>query len=166
MREFHRSLMVIFSLFGPIIFFSSSAQLFGYFEMKRKMFYGAGDRIFKRAKYLRNHVTSSEMIFWGMLKESFPSYRFRRQHPLSEYIADFYCHKLKLVIELDGSIHQLDEVAKNDIERQANIESLGLKVIRFTNEEIKCELEKCIEAIRVFINAPAAEDENLSTSAP
>ena len=117
------------------------------------MFYGASNRIFERAKYLRNQVTPSEMIFWGMLKTSFPSYRFRRQHPLSDYIVDFYCHKLKLVIELDGSIHKLEDVVKNDKERQAAIESLELKVIRFTNEDIKLRVEWCIETIRGYIGS-------------
>ncbi len=121
--------------------------------MKKKMFYGAGHLIFQRAKYLRNHVTHSEMILWGKLKECFPNYRFRRQHPLSDYVADFYCHKLKLVIELDGSIHQLEGIKKNDKDRHSVIESLGLKVIRFTNEDIKFRTESCIEIIRSYVTS-------------
>jgi len=120
--------------------------------MRKKMFYGAGHLIFEKAKYLRNHVTPSEMILWGKLKECFPEYRFKRQHPLSNYIADFYCHKLKLVIELDGSIHEHEKVKKNDKERQSAIESLGLHVIRFTNEDIKFHIEACIETINSSID--------------
>jgi len=124
--------------------------------MKKKMFYGASGLIFKRAKYLRNHLTSAEVILWRILKTSFPGYHFRRQHPLSNYIADFYCHKIKLVIELDGSIHLLEEVAKKDKERQAVIESLGLTVIRFTNGDIKFRIETCIEAIKNYIDSSPA----------
>ena len=91
------------------------------------------------------------MIFWGRLKECFPNYHFRRQHPLSNYIADFYSHKLKLAIEIDGSIHDLEENRKKDIERQAAIELLGIAVLRFTNEEIKNRIERCIEIITDYI---------------
>jgi len=116
------------------------------------MFYGASHLIFQKAKYLRNHVTQSELIFWAKLKERFPMYHFRRQHPLSSYIADFYCHKLKLVIEVDGIIHELQDVIKNDIDRHAEIESLGLTIIRFTNEDIKLRIESCLQKISEFIS--------------
>ena len=119
--------------------------------MRKKMFYGASNLIFEKAKCLRNHVTPTEMVLWRKLKKCFPKYHFRRQHPLSNYISDFYCHKLKLIIEVDGSIHELDEVKRNDIERQAAIEALGLHVIRFTNEEIKFQIEKCIETMNSYI---------------
>jgi imidazole glycerol-phosphate synthase subunit HisF len=116
------------------------------------MFYGASKLIFKNAKHRRNHLTHSERVFWTKLKERFPLFRFRRQHPLSNYIADFYCHKFKLVIEVDGSIHQLEDVMKNDVDRQAAIESLGLNVIRFTNEDIKHRVEACLEKISDYIS--------------
>src|SRR5215831_16108622 len=86
-------------------------------DMRKKMFYGASKIIFQNAKRLRNHVTDAERIFWQKLKEAFPTLRFRRQHPMSQYVADFYCHKLKLVIEIDGSIHELDSVIKRDKEK-------------------------------------------------
>ena len=114
------------------------------------MFYGASNLIFQKAKYLRNHVTPSEMIFWAMLKKYFPEYRFRRQHPLSNYIADFYCHKLMLVIELDGTIHNEEEIQKRDAERESALKSLGLHVIRFTNEDVKFRIERCVESIRKY----------------
>jgi len=87
-----------------------------------------------------------------MLKEWFPNYRFRRQHPLSNYIADFYCHKLKLVIELDGNIHDQEEVKASDQEREEAIKSLGITVIRFTNEDIKTRIEACLELIKKHIS--------------
>lgn len=69
--------------------------------MKEGMFYGSSPIIFENAKKLRNDPTGSEIIFWGLLKQHFKDSRFKRQHPVSNYIADFYCHKLKLVIEID-----------------------------------------------------------------
>ena len=74
-----------------------------------------------------------------------------RQHPISDYIADIYCHKLKLVIEIDGSIHELDEVKRNDAKKENYFESVGLKVLRFTYNDIKLRLEASIETVRNFI---------------
>ena len=111
------------------------------------MFYGASPIIFELAKKLRNNVTNEEMILWGILKEQFPTLKFRRQHPVSNYIADFYCHSEKLIIEIDGSIHNLEEVKINDEIRQANLEALGLKVIRFANKEIRNNLEIVVQII-------------------
>ena len=86
--------------------------------MKKRMVYGADRSIFENARSLRNNLTHEELVFGEKLKEHFPRYKFRRQHPISIYIADFYCHSLKLIIEIDGSIHNLEEVKKNDIKRQ------------------------------------------------
>ena len=74
------------------------------------MFYESSPIIFANAKKIRNEPTSSELIFWSFLKQHFSNFRFKRQHPISQYIADFYCHKLKLVIEIDGSIHHTEQV--------------------------------------------------------
>ena len=59
---------------------------------------------FENAKALRNNLTQEELVFWGKIKEYFPEYKFRRQHPVANYIVDVYCHKLKLVTEVDGSV--------------------------------------------------------------
>ncbi len=115
---------------------------------------GASDLIFKNAAALRNNMTPAEMLLWGHLKGSQLGSKFRRQHPLGIYIADFYCHQHKIVIELDGSIHNLAKVAKNDIERQLNIETDGIKVLRFKNEEIFNQLEKVLNTIKEAIGSP------------
>ena len=115
--------------------------------MPDSMFYGASPIIFELAKKLRNNVTATEMILWGRLKEYFPQLKFRRQHPISLYIADFYCHSQKLIIEIDGSIHNLPEVIENDITRQKDLEELGITVIRFTNKDILINLETTIRKI-------------------
>jgi cyclase len=92
-------------------------------------------------KKLRNNVKPTEMILWGRLEESFPYIRFRRQHPISFYIVDMYCHSKKLVIEIRGSIHDLEEIKAKDESIQKELEALGLKVIRFRTKEITNELE-------------------------
>jgi cyclase len=115
--------------------------------MKGNMFYGAGPMIFELAKKFRNNVTPTEMILWGRLKEYFPDRKFRRQHPVSICIVDLYCHSEKLVIEIGGSIHDKKEIKINDSIRQKDLESFGLKVIRFTTEEIKNNVEIVLQTI-------------------
>jgi cyclase len=121
--------------------------------MEKKMFYKANPLIFKRAKELRNNITPAEMVLWNYLRTKPLGYKFRRQHPLGIYIADFFCYKLKLVIEVDGSIHNNEIVKQNDKERQKLIESEGIRVIRFTNSEITKQLEMVIEKIKTLLHA-------------
>ena len=111
------------------------------------MFYKADPLIFSKARELRKRLTPSEQTFWLRLKQNFPEYKFRKQHPISIYIADFYCHKLKLVIEIDGPIHNSEEAKLNDEKRQKDLENLNLTMIRFTNEQIKNEIESVFEII-------------------
>ena len=111
------------------------------------MFYGAAPIIVELAKKLRNNVTATEMILWGRLKEHFPDHKFRRQHPILIYVADFYCHEQRLVIEIDGSIHNLPDVKVNDALRQKDLEDLGLTVLRFTNNAITNDLEATLKTI-------------------
>lgn len=75
--------------------------------IERNMFYGAGRNTFERAKGLRKNMTKTEKILWKELKnrQIFKA-RFRRQHPIDIFVADFYCHENKLAIEIDGEIHQ------------------------------------------------------------
>ena len=112
--------------------------------------------IFEKAKKLRNNVTLTEMILWGRLKEYFPTIKFRRQHPISFYIVDLYCHSKKLVIEIDGSIHDLEEMKIKDELRQKELEALGLEVIRFTTKEITNELESVLQKIEKHFKTPSA----------
>lgn len=121
--------------------------------MKENMFYGASPMIFELAKKLRNQLTHEEIVLWGVLKERFPSLKFRRQHPVSNYIADLYCHSEKLIIEIDGSIHDLEEVKINDKLRQTELESLGIKVIRFTNNDVNKNIEKVLGEIEKNIKS-------------
>ncbi|WAC39685.1 endonuclease domain-containing protein [Pedobacter sp. SL55] len=117
------------------------------------MFYGASNLIFDNAKRLRNTLTDSEALLWNHLKGKQLGFKFRRQHPIAYYIADFYCHEAKLVIELDGSIHNQPDILQNDIERQKYLERLGLTVLRFTNDELYNNTNKVLEEINKIIQA-------------
>jgi len=123
--------------------------------MKKKMFLGAGNFIFENAKKLRGELTHAELILWSYLRERPFGYKFRRQHPISIYIVDFYCHRLKLVIEVDGNIHTNVDIQKRDIERQKNLELEGISFIRFTNKDIEKDLGNVIRRIEEYIKTPA-----------
>lgn len=115
--------------------------------MATSMFYEAGPIIFQRAKELRSHPTAAEQKLWEHLRMHPLGYKFRRQHPISNYIVDFYCHAKKLVIEADGSIHNKADILINDQEREAALRSLGLTVLRFTNDEILHQTKQVINTI-------------------
>jgi len=123
---------------------------------KGGMFEGASFLLFEKAKDLRQNLTRAEEILRVHLKKGIRGYKFRRQHPIAAYIADFFCYKLKLMVEVDGSIHNNSETISNDITRQNDLEKLGYTVIRFTNAEIFEEadmvLNKTSESVNNIIN--------------
>ena len=107
------------------------------------MFYNAKPIIFEWAKAMRAEMTPAEKSVWELLKSKrLLGLRFRAQHPIDIFIADFYCHSLKLVIEIDGGIHLPKAQKEYDIGREAEMERFGIQVIRFTNEEIEHDIEK------------------------
>ncbi len=119
--------------------------------MNKSMFYESSPIIFANAKKLRNEPTLSESLFWSLLKQNFTQFRFKRQHPISQYIADFYCHKLKLVVEIDGDIHQNEEIKNDDKLRDEFMSGLDLKIIRFTNDEVCKSAEQVVEKLKDLI---------------
>ncbi|WP_071782726.1 Eco57I restriction-modification methylase domain-containing protein [Planktothrix agardhii] len=108
-----------------------------------------------RAKELRQQQTPAEKVLWECLRDRrFCDAKFRRQHNIDRFIADFYCHSAKLVIELDGSVHnsQVDQ----DQERDAWMRSQGLTVLRFRNQEVFDGLERVLLRIMEFLPSPPA----------
>lgn len=90
-------------------------------DLNNSMFYGAKPHIFEKAKELRNNMTEAEKLLWGKLqKNKIMGLRFKAQHPIDIFIADFYCHKLKLVIEVDGGIHNLPENKEYELDELMN----------------------------------------------
>lgn len=117
--------------------------------MERNMFYNASQELFAYSQRLRNNLTNAEKLLWDRLKENKLEFRFKPQHPIDIFIADFYCHALKLVIEIDGEYHKFQ--IEKDNTRASELENLGLKTIRFTNQEIENNIEKVLESIKIEI---------------
>lgn len=90
------------------------------------------------ANRLRKEMTKAEACLWKYVLRAgkMKGYGFRRQRPVLNYIADFMCKELMLIVEVDGSIHELEEVRKNDEQRQKALEEAGFTVLRFTNHEV------------------------------
>jgi len=116
--------------------------------MKSRIHFGASKRIFINAKALRKRETFAEKLLWSRLRNNQLKYHFRRQHPLSDYVVDFYCEMLKLVIEVDGSIHADPIIAMEDKNKEEFLISYGLEVIRFTNEVIINDVDSVVELIK------------------
>lgn len=104
------------------------------------------------AKALRKQRILSEVILWKVIKGKSLKVEFHRQAPMLEFIVDFYCHELKLVIEIDGSSHQYDESFKDDMMRQQLIENYGVTFIRFLDSDVKNNLENVLKEICVKID--------------
>ncbi len=103
------------------------------------------------AKEMRKNMTRAECRLWFDYLKDFP-FPVYKQRPIDKYIVDFYCPELKLVIEVDGDSHFVDDVAeKADLERTRKLEALGVKVIRFTNHDVLQQLGAVIEEIESII---------------
>jgi very-short-patch-repair endonuclease len=101
------------------------------------MFFEAPADIFAKAKYLRSHMTHAEFIVWNFLKgKNLLGVRFRAQHPMGMYIADFYCFKLNLVIEIDGEIHNTEIQKEYDEDRTQVLKNWGIDIVRFSNYQV------------------------------
>lgn len=100
----------------------------------------------QRAKDLRHAPTPAENILWQHLRgRKLCGCKFRRQHPLGRFILDFYCIEQRLVIEVDGPIH--DHQVEYDLERTHILEALGCRVLRFKNEDVELNLQSVLERI-------------------
>lgn len=98
------------------------------------------------AKSMRTNATDAENLMWQLLRaKRFMNLKFRRQHVIAPYIVDFYCHELALVIELDGSQHNTEDSRACDIERTKFLEALGLKVVRYWNNDVLGTTEAILE---------------------
>ncbi|WP_266204080.1 endonuclease domain-containing protein [Pontibacter kalidii] len=104
------------------------------------------------AKQLRQNSTLSEVILWNELKgRQLLGYDFDRQRPLDSFIIDFYCKELQLAIEVDGDSH--DYSFEEDAKRQAALEKLGIRFLRFDDREVKQELSNVLRTIEAWIRA-------------
>jgi len=112
------------------------------------MYFGATPDVFKKAHELRKMETETENLLWSRLRNNqIIGLHFRRQHPINRFIADFYCPRIKLVIEVDGCIHEIPENQEYDIGRSEILEDFGITIMRFTNERVIDDIEKVISEI-------------------
>ncbi|MEP0860619.1 MAG: methionine synthase [Ignavibacterium sp.] len=111
-------------------------------------------RLNEFAKNHRDNPTKAEMIIWEFIKsKQLEKFKFRRQHIIGKYIADFVCLDRKLIIEIDGKIHQLPENKESDEIRTKWLESKGFKVIRFTNDQVLTDTQNVLNKIvEILIN--------------
>ncbi len=105
----------------------------------------------ERAKYLRSNLIQHEKRLWFFFLNKC-GYKWRRQHPIDNDICDFYCPELKLVIEIDGESHNSEFGKTYDYERDQILNSYGLKILRFSNQEIINNLNNvCSEISKFFV---------------
>jgi very-short-patch-repair endonuclease len=113
------------------------------------MWKGAPSDLFSKAQFLRRNETIAEKLLWEKLRNNqLEGLKFRRQHPVNIYIADFYCHKFKLIIELDGDYHNQEEQKQKDEVRTEVLGLNDLKIIRFKNEEVEQDINQVLITIK------------------
>ena len=100
------------------------------------------------ARQNRKNMTPSEQALWNALRKSLGSWRFRRQHPIGDYIADFICLSEKLVVEVDGEYHNTEEQRIDDKVRTHSLRQMGFRVIRFSNQEVDADIVSVIRRIK------------------
>ena len=103
------------------------------------------------ARHNRREMTESETILWNALRKEIKSCKFRRQHPIGDYIADFFCLTSRLVIEVDGGYHNIPEQQTSDQWRTEFLMEKGYRVIRFSNEDVNSDIKGVINKVKEVI---------------
>jgi very-short-patch-repair endonuclease len=117
------------------------------------MGYYGNRELVKNARVLRSNMTRAEIILWSRLRsKKINGYKFRRQQPIFDYIVDFYCHDLKLIIEVDGEIHSISEKTNHDSKRDNILKINGYHIIRVSNLEVETEIDSTIIKIISYIS--------------
>ena len=104
----------------------------------------------QRAKELRREMTPTEKILWEELRANKLGVHFRRQQVIAGFIVDFYCHKSALVVEVDGDIHDLQQ--EEDAKREKALREIGLRIVRFRNDEVVRNLSAVVGKIRELVS--------------
>jgi very-short-patch-repair endonuclease len=106
-----------------------------------------------RRKQLRHTMPEAEIILWSQLKNNqISGIKFRRQYSIGRYVVDFYCARKKLAIEIDGASHYMLNSPEHDEERQQWIEQFGIRFLRFTNDDVRKNLNGVLDAIEEAVN--------------
>ncbi|MBI2066867.1 MAG: endonuclease domain-containing protein [Deltaproteobacteria bacterium] len=113
-----------------------------------------GKNTTEKARLLRRTQTPAESILWRALRYQKLGVKFRRQEPIDHYIADFCCVEKRLIIELDGGIHNEAEQIEYDQDRDTYLQGQGFQVIRFKNAEVENNLGSVVATIALAITSP------------
>jgi very-short-patch-repair endonuclease len=117
---------------------------------------GSIGKLYEYARDLRKNETSAEDLLWRNLRNrKLSGLKFRRQHPLDKFIADFYCHEKRLVIEVDGSVHYSRDAKESDEGKTYELKELGITVLRFRNEEVLNDMSLVLKKIREIADSIA-----------
>lgn len=118
--------------------------------MSRKPFWRSKPHIRARARQLRHVATDAERLLWQRLRvRSSTGLKWRRQHPIGSFIVDFYCAEQRLIVELDGPVH--DQQIERDLERTALLERVGYRVLRVRNAAVEADVHAVIEYLNAWI---------------
>lgn len=125
--------------------------MYGLTGMKRNSIipYNPGLRNF--ARELRKNSTLGEILLWKEIRRRKLGVQFHRQVPVKDYIIDFYCHEVKLAIEVDGSSHNSSEQKEKDLIRDYNLEQLGITVIRIDDLDVKRNMDSVVRFLKFRI---------------
>lgn len=116
---------------------------------------GANPQLFQFARLNRQVQTEAEKVLWECLRNrKLNGFKFRRQHPITHFIADFFCLEYNLVIEVDGDYHNEREQKQYDEGRTFELGELNIKVIRFTNREVLENIDFVLESILQYLKSP------------
>ena len=108
--------------------------------------------LLENAKMNRRYMTPAESALWECLRNKNLGVRFRRQHPVFNYIPDFVCLEKQLVVEVDGGDHFIGNQQVSDDERTQYLNQYGFEVIRFTNDEVLGNIDEVLDRIKKVIN--------------
>ena len=108
--------------------------------------------ILQHAREMRHPQTSAETTIWQHLRNRNLEFKFRRQHPIERFIIDFYCAEVKLCIEIDGDSHLEEGQNEYDTARTEFLESIGSRVIRFTNNDVRYNINAVVQEILEICN--------------
>ena len=106
------------------------------------------------ARSLRQSETATELLLWELLRgRRLHGCKFRRQHAIGKYVVDFYCHELRLVVEIDGGVHETPEQQTSDRIRQADIEETGVSFLRIPTSLVQHDLQTVIRRLESHIRS-------------
>lgn len=116
------------------------------------MRYTTNRELIKKSRDLRKNMTLAERIFWSELRsKKLLGYKFRRQVPIYNFIVDFYCYELNLIIEIDGPIHKDERVMSDDRKRDEILQLNGYRILRIPNLEIITDLKGSVTKMKDYI---------------